>query len=803
LSLLSEAHQSRLILKYGVNVEDPEVKRLVESGFLRSISSTNELQTLLLRSDAVGTGIYVGYPNDSGCFTVRLDEPFLKDGKEVKYLRRAGELNHLFIPPGLDLDKTHELIITEGELKCLSGHLKGLPVIALSGIYNWRTQGPEAGLLPESEKLSDSEALIPELQRDWKSKRFVLLYDSDIGRDHPGYSAFGRLAEQLYRQGAEEVKIVTLPSLDEKGKTGLDDFLLAKGDSGPKELKEIIDRVEPYLPLDDGAETYAERLIISGDLEDKIKATEAYLARKGEFITLDWLKNFIPKAEDRKSLLRDAKSGLKEIKRNLGAKQISPAKTSSLGPLYDPPSSMLRGSEYGINDQGYLCRMEIRREEGIDALVPKKLCNFVPYPLRQVKKDNGFEDERFIEVTAICPDGTRFSPVVVPLTSFESLNWVGPSWGAQAAMEAGWIVKDEIRHCIQTMASNGCIPEETVFTHLGWRKIDGQWTYFHAGGAIDSQAKVEPHMRLARYVLPEKGENLKEALKASLDLLDVASREITIPLLALVYLSPLCEPLRSAGIEPGFLMWIFGSTGSMKSTIAAIFLSHFGWFDSKSLPASFRDTAASLEASTFGAKDSLIVIDDFYPANNYRERDKLESTAQQLTRAFGDRTGRGRMTSRLKDRVSYPPRGMALITGEEIPHGESTLARHFILEMTPGAAKKDKLNEAQAQRPILGQAMRGYLEWLAPQLDALPLELLQQFNQLREKAQKEGRHPRLPEAVALLYTGFNCFLEFCLAQDAISEDEARKLAEEAWRGSSIPLYGSCLHRGIPALQGPG
>ena len=780
---LTEVHLNKLSLQYGINSKNQQIKALIKSGHLKSIQSTEELQSLLLRDDVVGTGIFIKYPNDSGSFTVRLDEPLQKDGKEVKYLRRAEELNHLYVPLGLELDKVQELYITEGEIKSLAGSLKGLPVVGLSGIYNWRTQGQEAELLADGEKLTDSEALISELKRDWKGKRIVLIYDSDITRDHLGYPAFQRLAEQLYRQDAEEVKIITLPSLDEKAKTCLDDYLLAKGEDGPEELKKIIVRADPYLPLGDGAESFAERLIRSDNLENKLKATVAYLGCKAEFITREWLKGYINRAEDRGVLIRDAKAKLAQIpKRNLGPRRAPPRRNSKLDPIYDQPLAMLKGTRYTIDEHGCLCREKIKRIDGEDTFINEPLCNFVPFPSRQVSKDNGLEIERFLEIEGIAPDGEFYLPAMVPLTTFANMGWVATCWGAQAAIEVGMTVRDGVRHAIQMMVSKEYVPKETVYTHLGWRKIDGKWAYLHAGGVIGGPlAQVEPHKRLLRYVLPETVDNLKDALRASLALLDVAPREITIPLLALVFLAPLCEPLRVAGIEPGFMVWMFGQTGSMKSTLAALFLSHFGRFDNKSLPASFRDTAASLESVTFGAKDILLVIDDFYPPHSFREREKLEGVAQQLTRAYGDRTGRGRMTSSLTARASYPPRGMALATGEEIPLGESTMARHFILELPPGSVLKDKLGKAQANRSLLSQAMRGYLEHLAPQLDSLPQELLQQFEQLRERAQKENGHPRLPEAVAQLYIGFNCFLDFCISQQVLSEEEGAKLAEEAWK----------------------
>ena len=778
---LVDAHRSRLALKYGIDPEHPQVKSLVESGHLKSIGSTEELQALLFRQDVTGTGIYIGYPNDGGCFTIRLDEPLHRDGKEQKYLHKSEELNHLFVPPGLDLDATTELIITEGELKSLCGFLKGLPVVALSGIWNWRTQGAEAELLADGDKLSDSQALISELDRDWSGRRITLLYDSDITTDHPGYPAFQRLAEQLYRLGAEEVRIVTLPSIEEKGKTGLDDFLLAEGEEGTKDLQKIVDRTKPYLPLGDGAESYAERLIIADDLDSRLDATVAYLGNKGEYICKDWLKRHIPLADDRKSLLRDAKARLSEIpRRRLSPKRAIGSRRSDLGALYDQSFTLLQDTRYNIDERGNLCKMEMKKIEGQETIYFKPLCNFVPYPIRQISKDNGVEIERFLEVSAIGPDGCQFKPTMVPLKSFAAMDWIAPSWGAQASLEVGWLIKDEVRHCIQSMATRGSVPDEAVFTHLGWRKIRDQWAYLHAGGSIGPEAQVEAPKRLSNYVLPANADHLKEALTLSLNLLDIGPRDITIPLLALVYLSPLCEPLRAAGIEPGFLMWLFGSTGSMKSTMAALFLSHFGRFDGKSLPASFRDTAASLESVNFGAKDSLVVIDDFYPGYSSREREMLEGVAQKLTRAYGDRTGRGRMNANMTSRASYPPRGMALATGEDLPHGESSLARHFILELSPGLLDKNKLTEAQRNKALLAEAMRGYLEWLTPQIDSMSSELRRQFEELRDRAQTDGRHPRLSEAIAHLFLGFNCILDFCISKEVLSEEQGQKLAEEAW-----------------------
>lgn len=754
--ILSEAHRSRLSLHYGINPDAPQVKDLIDTGCIKSLSSSQEVRNALGREDIDGTGLFIRYPGN-GFYTVRLDEPLHKDGREIKYLRPSGQRNGLFIPPGVEPSNSPEILITEGEFKALAGALKGLQVVALSGIWCWRTETSDAELLMDGDKLRDDEALLPELKDIcWDNKKVILLYDSDIIPSHKGYPAFQRLAEQLYALGSAEVRIVTLPTLSDK-KTGLDDFLLARGEDSLGELYRIVDHQEPYLPTVAGSEAYANRLISSGNPDDQLKATIAYMKNKGEYPTSEWLKAFIGTAKSRDILLRDARTKLKE------KAKVRP-----------DVNGLLEGSRYETKN-GCLCKRVIKKVNGEETEELKPLCNFTAYPLKQVFKDNGIEETKYLEVGGASSTGESFPAVIVPMESFSSMNWVASNWGARASIEPGWNSKDELRFCIQSMVSKDT-PIERIYTHLGWRKLENGWTYLHAGSS-----QVEIHRRLQRYILPEKADGVKEALKTSLSLLDVAPRSVTIPLLASVYLAPMCESLRQAGIEPGFLVWLYGLTGTLKSTLTALFLSHYGKFDNKTLPCSFRDTPASLEDVTFGCKDCLLAIDDFYPSNSFSERTKLEYTAEQLIRSYGDRTGKGRMRSDMTSRASHPPRGMAIATGEDLPSGQSTMARLFVLELHPEDIKKDKLTEAQNQRDLLPQAMVGYLQWLTLQMDTFPQQLLTEFKSLRSKAQGEGRHSRLPEAVAHLYLALSLFLDFAESQGAISETECRELSEEAWK----------------------
>lgn len=780
LRYLTEAHITKLQKHYGINPEAPAIKDLIAQGLLRSLTP-EEARRLTGREDLDSGGILLCYPGTSEVYTIRLDNPPASpSGKQQKYLRPAGQGNRLFIPPGVDLEG-QELWITEGELKALTASLRGLPVAALAGIWCWRTQPEDAELYGE-EKVPDSEALIPDLRRDWAGKRLALIYDSDIDQHHAGYPAFQRLAEQLYRQGAREVKILTLPSLVQDGKTGLDDFILARERAGKdpvSELRRLVARAPVYLPTGDGAETYADMLISENpdDPDTQVRAATAILAAKGEVYCRGWLKRYIKTKELQAAILKEAKS--KAPVRVAPKPATPPPKKILDNPAYAPVLPLLAGTRYRVDMFGGLCYVKYTPDGGEEDI---PLANFVPYPVREIVCDNGVEREAVFEIAGVLAGGIPLPAVKIPAERFAGMGWVAANWGMNANLEPGQNVKDRVRHAIQSLAKN--IPREVVYTHLGWRKINDKWVFLHAGGAVGGEGvQIETDNRLARYRLPAEEEegSIEEAVTASLDLLDVAPLKVTLPLLSITYLAPLCEPLRKAGIEPGFLLWLYGVSGAMKSTLAALFLSHFGDFDPKSLPASFRDTAAGLEKRAFAAKDVLIVIDDFHPASDTNEARKIEQVAQQLIRAFGDRVGRGRMRSNTSLRPDYPPRGMALATGEQIPGGESSQARLFVIELNRGDVDVSRLSRAQANKDKLPQAMTAYLKWLPPQLDDLPGELKGKFQQLRAAALAEGQHLRVPEAVAWLYLGLATFLDFARSAGAITEARQRELAQEGWQ----------------------
>lgn len=336
--------------------------------------------------------------------------------------------------------------------------------------------------------------------------------------------------------------------------------------------------------------------------------------------------------------------------------------------------------------------------------------NFFAWINKDVAKTDGAEQQRFYEIEGvILSSGKRLPPILVQANDYEGMKWLS-LWGPEPNIQPGNKARDTVRHAIQSTAS--AATQERIFAHLGWIKLDGNWCYLHAGGAVGAKnVKVELEPRLRNYVLPDSPGDRAEAMKASLKLLDLASHRTTLPLWSLVFLSPLCEWLRSLHLEPKFLLWLHGESGARKTTIAKQFLCHFG--DLLEHPtASFKDTANSVEKRGFDTKDSLLLIDDYHPASAPKEAKAMTQLGGQVLRAYGDRVGRGRMKQDTSLRPDYPPRGMAKVTAEDVFDGSSSVARLFYVQLNKDDVNLEKLTEAQGQAHKLSQAMVGYLEWV-------------------------------------------------------------------------------------------
>ncbi|MDQ3638767.1 MAG: DUF927 domain-containing protein [Actinomycetota bacterium] len=440
----------------------------------------------------------------------------------------------------------------------------------------------------------------------------------------------------------------------------------------------------------------------------------------------------------------------------------------------------LIGTSYRIVKGGI-----VRLKNTKEGEIPQRLTNFVARVEEEIVRDDGADVRRLYKVSGEAECGKALPRVEVPAASFGAMNWVSDAWGLSARITAGQGAKDHAREALELLSASAAM--RRLYAHTGWRELpEGGRAYLHAGGAIGAEdVEVELEPGLERYTLPnveDRTEDLARAVRVSLRFLELAPFRITVPLLSAAYLAPLSEI-----VVPDFALWLWGGTGSFKSTLAALVLSHFGFFSETSLPLSFESTSNALERSLFLLKDTLSVVDDWRPAVSRGDASEMDRKAQRLLRAVGNRQGRGRMTSDTTLRRSYSPRGLVLATAEALPEGpafESAAARSLSVNLSRADVDLGCLSELQRQKDELSKAMAGYVEWIAPHYEEHAKKLPDRRDVLRNELRPElaGSHPRTPDAAAALVVGVGMLFSYAVNVGALDEQESLELFQRAKTG---------------------
>ena len=413
---------------------------------------------------------------------------------------------------------------------------------------------------------------------------------------------------------------------------------------------------------------------------------------------------------------------------------------------------------------------------GKSGTVERKLCNLVPEILCEITVDDGAVTTTYVRLRGVHESGRILPEIEILAAELASFHWMPERWGMDCILEVGKTVKDCVRHAIQTTAAYA--EKKTVYQVTGWRKIGAEWHYLMPGDA--EQTVILPG-KLQGYGM-ERGCERRDIQTAACMLQSMpAPEEVMFPLLAFTFLSPLNQFLKEAGCEPKFVLFLSGKTGSRKSTLAALMLSFFGKFTASELPLSFRDTANSILHNAFTLKDVLTVIDDLHPGSRMEEQ-RMSGTAQAIMRAYGDRTGRGRLRSDSTLMESRPPQGNAIITAEYAPDiGESGTARYFALELKEDDVDLQSLSvyQKEAAQGTLQRCMYAYTQWLKERFlyseearQGFLQRLHSRFLFYRDAFRKSGNrcHGRVPETVAHLQMGMDFFLMFLRDRNGMDEE---------------------------------
>ncbi|MBY0554865.1 bifunctional DNA primase/polymerase [bacterium] len=428
--------------------------------------------------------------------------------------------------------------------------------------------------------------------------------------------------------------------------------------------------------------------------------------------------------------------------------------------------------------------------DGGFAVGGENISNFHLRITTKVSKDDGENREDHYVLEGAYATGETIEPFTISAAQFHSGDFLR-MLDVKAIVRVGAYMEDHVIAAIKSISDD--IKTDWIYSHTGFRKIDNRWVYLHSDGAItaegnDPSLKVDlgmPQLKPYKMEFEADKEIEKDCIKAVFDFLDLAPDRITFAIIGMNFRAP------TASIKLiTTILFFCGITGCFKSVMAALKLSFFGsGFNYDKLTANFECTPNSLEKMAYTIKDMPFVIDDLAPDGTLKDSQQKSKTAIRYVRTAGNGEGsaRGRLTKDYKLKTSFYPRCQTDMTGEDVPPGQSIIARLLALSFEQNLINLKNLTKAQdlAASGVYVKAMTSYISWLCGRYEKVQADVPKRLIDLRSQSSNLSGHKRTPEAIANLALGFEMFLQFAVEKEILTDEDAKKYENRAWAAFKV------------------
>lgn len=402
----------------------------------------------------------------------------------------------------------------------------------------------------------------------------------------------------------------------------------------------------------------------------------------------------------------------------------------------------------------------------------RDIANFVIELGRRVNvlDPRGDEVLTYIEVTLIFEAEDRSETKKINLPDLECITWSELDYRAsinpQVTMaKANRYIASDIRSAL------GDLPVINIYRleRPGLYKINGE-AVFCTGDDV---------------ILPSSGFVQKEELECRpmTEQLDIdpnmSEEQAAAEMLNLISLFPdpgrvilsqmlvalLRQAYEDAGKAPSFCVFLYGSTGTQKTTIASFLTQIYSRRNGIAEPTRLNASCASAVEMLVGLADQVKVFDDLFPADSTQVRKSQEETLSEITRYIGDGTVPARMKGG-KIREGRPKCGV-LFTGEYLVGTGSSAARLLPVEMS----KPDTtaLKCFQDQPLIVSTFYHNFISWSLDSYNDIVACLTEWLEEYHKT--DLGVHDRLRETHFFLNTAYTLLLQYCGEKGVLDEED--------------------------------
>lgn len=170
--------------------------------------------------------------------------------------------------------------------------------------------------------------------------------------------------------------------------------------------------------------------------------------------------------------------------------------------------------------------------------------------------------------------------------------------------------------------------------------------------------------------------------------------------------------LQMAGIEPHFMLYLTGKTGSFKTSLLKTLSG--GIFEDTpytTREARFYDTLAAIDEKIKERRDSLLLIDDYHPAATRTQQASMRNNLEHVIRVYGDCEGRGKLGPDRKLIKNEKICGAAWMTGEVADFSTySDILRVITINIDEKTVSQEALSALQDNIEALKVYYAGYIQ---------------------------------------------------------------------------------------------
>ena len=395
-------------------------------------------------------------------------------------------------------------------------------------------------------------------------------------------------------------------------------------------------------------------------------------------------------------------------------------------------------------------------ENGILSLGRAMISDYYVRPLRRLKSPQG--EWEYLEIAYVVGDEERVHVMTLRLDDFLSMElpvqMMCNDYKRSSRGELLILLKMQMRQ----------LPEPGWYIDsVGWHLLEGQWIYCAGGEIFPQNPGVE--WDIAR--------DIREKYQIRYD--DRAPEEILDSMQALIQLN--CIPANlclvylvtgllrtlffSLDIPPRFLLYLCGSTGTYKTTLANYFFDLYRRGDGTSFASEdFTSSEAALQSRILRFRDCVFVLDDLSPGVNSRETTRKENMANNFIRTAANCEKRLIKSGKQLQGAGFEC--SIAITAENILELESLVNRTLLVDMDKYPLNQETLAFLLHHPALVPSFVRLFLMWAAENTELICRSIRSFWDNYRENHDQEtpAEHPRLRDTMNILSISTQILLYF-------------------------------------------